>query len=129
MHTKKLQPEDVKKNSFVVIEKHPLHFEIGVVKETGYTMRKNTIVILVLTDAHFITIPPVLDKDLIPFILNSCQELPLDIHPLYTLDRKVVIDLLAQQDQHMKQRHLDKEPEYRTFKELETFLSNLFPQA
>jgi len=129
MHTEKLQPQDVKKNSFVVIEKHPFCFEIGLVKETEYTMKHNIIVILVLTRTHFTTIPPVLDKDFIPFILNPNQELSLDVHPLYILDRKIVMDLLAQQDQHMKERHLDNEPEYRTFKVLERFLSDLCPQT
>lgn len=119
----KLDARELRKGMYVLVEKKTTegkddsYYEIGIVRETDK--------ILVLTDAGFDSLPPKFNEQLPPFLPNPYEEVELDYYPVYSIETKDVIALLALQKLHMKQQLPVNQAEFDAFEKMEEFLMNL----
>ena len=124
--TSKLDSQKLQKGRYVLVETRENSFEIGIVREIELKVNEKNLKILILTDADFETLPPMFDPDWLPFLPNGTRDVDLDAHPVYSIETKEVISLIAQQKQYLEHQLPAKQTEFDEFKKMEEMLLNLY---
>ena len=101
--TSRLDPAQLVKDTFVVVEQAEGCFEIGIVRQEDYHQGERKI--LVLTAGGFTTKVPVCKNIWDPFLPNTTEEIALDTYPLHPIDPMLVNELLDQQEEFLKMSH------------------------
>lgn len=99
-NTSRLDPAQLVKDTFVVVEQTEYCFEIGLVRQEDYHQGERKI--LVLTAGGFPTKVPTFREIWNPFLPNTTEEVEVNTHPVYPIDPMLVKELLDQQQEYLK---------------------------
>ena len=97
-----LSPQQITKDTFVVVEEAEMCFEIGFVRESQLQHDHKELKILILTAGASRTSTPNFNSICDPFLPHPMEEIALDAYPTYPMDMELLVELLEQQENYLQ---------------------------